>query len=215
MNKENEKTFMDNFISGLSNRKIFCCTKSNFCYEKYLASFFEIRQFEHPDFYSFDGKTVYIYEHFEVDASKTSRKGSQSRIDLYNDDKRFEAKVSKNPILVKSNQKNEDLKPENLFNNSQNIYHSQINTELTLNYFLDNICNSFDKHYKEIEKYKIAVCKELNIDKNKCNFCVTFMIEDKTTFGTMYYDDCKPKIANPLYSNEFLDYLTDKKKWTL
>jgi len=164
--------------------------EGKFDYVDFIKYFENIQLFDRPDFYSVSYKTIYIYEHFEVDASRASRKkGSRSRIDIERDNHQYEEWIKKN----------------------KSTYYGQLKTELSFEYYLNNLKINFNNHYKKIEDYKKNICMKLKINKDEYTFKIVFIIEDKTMFGTAFFDKEKgPKIVFPIFTNEFLDFIKDK-----
>ncbi len=177
--------YFDKFIS---NQLLNYPEKGQFDYVKFAKVMEQIQPFDHPDFYSVDGNTIYIYEHFEIDASKHTKKGTDSRIDIGCDNRKFQEKVNGNNGV---------------------IYHGQLTTKLSFEYYLENLYKNYENHYKKIEAYKDDVCKKLNINKSEYSFKVIFMIEDTTVFGTCYFEKgMKPVL--PIFTNQFLDFIANK-----
>ena len=146
---------------------------------------------DRPDFYNIDKEknTVYMFEHFEVDASLNEGRGSNAI--------REEKKADK-AILVKQM---EELKNLTLNPNEPQVCKPvacAINTKNSLANLKNNFNRIFDKHYKNIPDYHKHIEDETQFIN--MNFVNVFVIEHKTALGGSFYNDAK---------KPFLFYYTD------
>lgn len=124
---------------------------------------------DNPDGYLKIGDK-FIIEHFEYDATKRNKKGSETRIE----DSRINRKFN------------------NLDNSSHETkyVHDQMNVTHSTEYLKDNFIKVFTEHNNRINQYKDELIKEGVIGSNS-DVKVMFCCEDKTTFGCLAYDDNK------------------------
>lgn len=142
---------------------------------------------ESPDMIAKKGNDVIAIEHFSVDSSKNTRKGSNDSRELDRIEKKLaslRSKATDNPI----------------------IYHDTIKGERSYDNLLINTFKIFDNHYKKIPNYK----KNMNTNKiidSSTNLKTMFFIDDVSTLGANVQTD---KGAMPIllpFSYEFLSFL--------
>lgn len=142
---------------------------------------------ESPDMIAKKGNDVIAIEHFSVDSSKNTRKGSNDSRELDRIEKKLaslRSKATDNPT----------------------IYHDTIKGERSYDNLLINTFKIFDNHYKKIPNYK----KNMNTNKiidSSTNLKTMFFIDDVSTLGANVQTD---KGAMPIllpFSYEFLSFL--------
>lgn len=145
-----------------------------------------------PDMYYVDDKNnkIYIFEHFEYDASKHSTKGSAERIKRNKDDRDFD---------------NFNL------NNLGKMYRGSVKSEDSVFYFLENVKKIFDNHYAKIKMYKQRTLSKATVGK-QYDFVVTFILEDASIFGVSVILNGQMFGVIPILCREFLEFLDDKKE---
>jgi len=128
-----------------------------------------------PDFYYVDkNKTCYMFEHFEFDASyRKKHKGSKYKIAELETNKRLD-KMSFEEL------KNSQIDKSKI--NYIGTYTDTIDCELNKDNWKINFNNLFDKHYKNIDKYKNSLIGQDIIKRNTSVF-KAFIIEDTTESG--------------------------------
>lgn len=160
--------------------------------ENQLFCFFpNLESFEEPDGFSQIGNMVMIFEHFEFDASKNTKKGSNLRM-----------KLSENRKLAKEHFDKIEAKPLGLSNNGNCFYkvnHSYIKSNASKEDYIDNLIKQFTSHCHKRKNYETRIKTELqnyNLVFKEC-----FFIEDKTIFS--YYAHSRTPF-NICLTNEFI-----------
>lgn len=160
--------------------------------ENEIFSFLQNRQsFEEPDGFSLIGNTVMIFEHFEFDASKNTKKGSNLRM-----------KLSENRKSAKKYFDKSEAKPLSLLNNGNYFYkvnHSYIKSNASKEDYINNLIKQFTSHCDKRKNYETRIKNELqnyNLIFKEC-----FFIEDKTIFS--YYAHSRTPF-NICLTNEFI-----------
>ena len=149
-----------------------------------------------PDAYYIDNdeKKIYIFEHFEVDNSKHSKKGSSIKEKQVNDLKNF----------IKVTNKNLSEKVE---------YHSYIKNDTSMNYYFDSLVKSFGKHRLNVENYKSNLLKKLLKDEyregDSWKFYISFIIEDTSLLGNINFNK---ELIFPIFIKEFMDIFRKQKE---
>ncbi len=139
--------------------------------EKELVSFLnKIEPFDRPDGYALIGNEVMIFEHFEFDASKHTKKGSSYREKKYMVDKTTN-KLLNNATYIQFGE------------NEQSFYEyrsitSEINFEANYKFYINNLMKIFKSHCLKIKSYEQNIIHYLKI--NNLVFKKCFFIEDKT-----------------------------------
>jgi hypothetical protein len=111
---------------------------------------------DNPDAYFLLNDNLLIIEHFKIDCSKKTRKGSLSLKDIARTDREFS---------------------EMLNDPNRNIYHSTITAPTSYNYFIKNSIETFSTHYKKIDTYIKNIKKQENILEFR-SIRVCFVVED-------------------------------------
>lgn len=149
---------------------------------------------EAPDFFIKDNDDVIIFEHFEFDCYKASRKGSEYR--------REEARIQCSEDAMKPTESGTTL-------------HEVIHGDSSYQYYIENVTRSFHKHYSNIDTYIQNLIRAGAINDHT-NVKVAFFIEDVSPLGTMVYkrdgqDDglIHVSLAD---SKEFLDLLKENER---
>lgn len=125
---------------------------------KTLARLFEKScEFDCPDRYAVYGDTIYIFEHFRVDASQKTKGGSLNQMILGDIGKEFR-----------------DFTRHNA---DKHIFAKHIKVDASSEYYVQSVISAFDKHYWKIPQYKKrvrALCNYIYVPK----YVVVFVIED-------------------------------------
>jgi len=123
-----------------------------------------ITDFERPDAYAIVDDAVCIIEHFEFDSTKTTAKGSKSKIDLNRIERTFN-KVEPTDVGV-------------TLHDSLNVSHSAQN-------YINNALQNTKSHYSKIDSY-VNNLRNQSIINDNSKLEVGFFIEDTTLLGNVY-----------------------------
>lgn len=153
-----------------------------------IISNFEILNFyNRPDGY-INSNDFYILEHFEINATKTNSKGSQTRKEEARIKSKFNDTISKH--------KNETVR---LFEELQ----IEISAENLYKCFRQNYLN----HFNKVNSYTDNLSKSKLLDNNK-NVKVCFFVEDTTPLGTFYLNKNKRTTLRIINIKECLETIT-------
>lgn len=180
---EEGRKYLKKYILG---KEIFHPANASFDYGILFQIFKNIKSFNRPDFYSIVGNTLYLIEHFEIDSTKHTRKGSKNKIEEFNDEQKFQ----------KTLESKED--------DSAVVHYGQIKAEPKIQYYLESLFNAFKKHYSKIGSYKQHL-KEKGICTDEYEIKTIFIIEDTSIFGTLYFNN-GTKLLLPIFGKEFTKY---------
>lgn len=144
---------------------------------------------DNPDGYLKIGSKIIIIEHFEYDATKNNKKGSETRIE-------------KSRINRKLDDKCYSLDNVKYAHEEMNVTHS---TEQ----LRDNFIKIFSDHNSKINQYKKALIEDDIIDDND-EVIFMFCCEDKTIFGCLGIED-QIYSFNILNIKECLDVILESK----
>ena len=144
---------------------------------------------DNPDGYLKIGSKIIIIEHFEYDATKNNKKGSETR-------------VEKSRINRKLDDKCYSLDNVKYAHEEMNVTHS---TEQ----LRDNFIKIFSDHNSKINQYKKALIEDDIIDDND-EVIFMFCCEDKTIFGCLGIED-QIYSFNILNIKECLDVILESK----
>lgn len=139
---------------------------SNDFFENYTCINFR----DNPDAYLKIGDKLIVIEHFEYDATKNNKKGSETRNEKSRINRKLEDKCYTS----------DDVK----------CVHEQMNVTHSTEQLRDNFIKIFSNHNSKINKYKKELMKDGIIDDNT-EVIFMFCCEDKTIFGCLGYDDQK------------------------
>lgn len=132
--------------------------------DKILSNLSNIIFFDRPDGYMVFKDYILIFEHFEISATNSNRKGSQIRKEEARIDRKF------NELFEEKDNQNK-------------IWGEQMDVEIST----ENLVNDFNKqylnHYRKIEEYKKHLIKE-GVATKDTKFQVCFCIEDVSVFGS-------------------------------
>lgn len=142
--------------------------------EKIIASRHRIEAFEQPDMVLLLEDKVLAIEHFEFDASSSSKKGSLDKRKLAERNREFDkliidSDISEEPLVV---------------TNSVDCIYSADN-------YIRNFMSAFEKHLLKVSDYKTHLINE-NIVKHADDIIMCFFIVDTTPLGC-YYEEDGPK----------------------
>jgi hypothetical protein len=179
---ENEvKDYLEKFIVGGDAK---WPENGSYDYMKLVEALWRSTISDRPDIFSVVDDTIYIFEHFEIDSSPNTKKGSLSRIEINKDNQKFKAAVA---------------------GKKDAIFHGELRLKCNSSAYVDNLLNIYKNHYKNIEDYKSNVLKKKDRQK-EYKFVITFIIEDKSVFGPLYFDKKgEKKLLLPVFCNEFIN----------
>lgn len=171
--------------------KLHYLDKSNFNHPKLFENLAHSIKLDRPDLYFIDhqSKTIYIFEHFQINASDHSKKGSTIIAEMARNDKKAEKAVA-------------EKERNGCFETS--VYRSQLESKLSYKSYVESSIKSFNEHKSRIPQYKEHVCEQEHISENDYSFLTTFIIEDGYIGGTPHYKDVQKGI-HPYDSMEFLN----------
>ncbi len=154
---------------------------------KIFNNFNEIKLYDKPDGYIITKKYIYIFEHFEIDATNNSKKGSQSRREENRIDRKF-----KNIKVNKQNEMKTILETYDITISIENL--------------VENFKNICQDHHNKIESYKNNLIKK-GIASLDSKFKICFVIEDVTPLGTFYLNNFKRTTLRISNIKECLNFL--------
>lgn len=181
------KHIFDHYFSP-ENASIHFYGDEDKCRIKEILPFFSLLiPFNHPDGYAATDDEFIIFEHFEFDSSRgTKRKGSKQRRSEADDSRAFDA-------VIPTKEGSE--------------YHGVLDVSCSIDSYRENFLRSFADHYSEIPEYvKTLKCKGLLTDTQ--NITTIFFIEDTSIFGNAYDTDSWDATNIPLillHCDFFLD----------
>ena len=170
----------------------------NICEVKKFIEFFENGEkggTDNPDAYIFLGDELLIIEHFRVDCSKKTRKGSSLLKECARTDREY------NRMLT---------------NPDEDFYHGSIDVHTSYADYISTAIQSFDEHYSKINAYiKNVKTKEEREAELKIRIC--FMIEDTSVLPPTVLIDDKMTAVILTRCKEFLEHFTNRKalEWLL
>lgn len=129
------------------------------------------QHFEEPDGFSVIGNTVMIFEHFEFDASKNTKKGSTLRKELANNHNLTEK------LLVATEPK-EFVIDSSIYQYKESYTAIKVPTEAK--FYINNLIKQFINHCSKRNNYEINIKNKLK--KDNLIFRECFLIEDKDIF---------------------------------
>ena len=130
--------------------------------------------FERPDIYSTNENAIYGLEHFEYDAHRHGRKGSQSSKERHSIKQTIDADIR------------EKFEHQAVVTSFRSMS-SKANEE----YYKGSFIDTFTEHYAKVENYKNNIATELNIGSK--DISIWFIAEDMTPLGTYFICRNKPK----------------------
>ena len=157
---EEVEEYVDKYFKG-ENINVLFPQNGSFDYDDLCDKLSKSTIIDCPDMFFVDEKTktIYIFEHFQIDSSKHTKKGSQSKTEVAVDNKKFEKRVA---LCSPTNPEVE--------------YFSSLKIQSSIKYYFDSLMQSFDKHKSSINEYKNHVLKIMN-NQNDWEFFVTFVID--------------------------------------
>lgn len=184
--KKDKYDEIDKYLSTNLTDKYQVVGVGNAEFENLFNMLFNSKRFDAPDRYFIDSNTIYIFEHFEIDSSKHTKKGSSSKTIEKAEDRKIEK--------ILQNHKNETYKVS-----------GQLMIENSAEYYLNELLNLTKSHYKHINLYKENVIKDAGIDPKKYEFKFAFIIEDTSILGTIREDN--GDLVFPYCIKEYMEYL--------
>lgn len=153
-----------------------------------------IHFFDCPDFVITSEKFVVAIEHFEVDASTLTNKGSSF--------KRYYTEKYEDKIL--------ECMENEVDKKGFAKFSERVKTTLSYYNMIDNLMLTSDNHYLKIEKYKENIRKKFNcLDKH---IYIIFFIDCKQILPTLIQDDNGEVLRiSPANDIRLIEYLSDKK----
>lgn len=129
---------------------------------KKIEALNSIQYIDHPDGFIKQRNKIVIIEHFEIDATNKTRKGSQTRIE--------------------ENRIDNELKAINRLNK---VVQHQMNIYISAENLTNNFIKLYNKHFQQIENYKTNLTQK-GVTNENSKFEICFVIEDITPLGTSY-----------------------------
>jgi len=182
-------------VSNYANVEIKEAIKTGFQVESFESSRTVVNG---PDLYAHlkNGKLL-VLEHFEFDSSKRrKRKGSKSKEEISAANRNFDETL------------------ESVTEVGESVYNEHIiKSSTSLQCYKNNLIESFERHYKNIDNY-IDNIISANLITNKEDILLAFFIEDSTLCGNQYYnaDDYESYPLIPLNIPEFIERLKESDK---
>lgn len=133
--------------------------------------------FERPDIYSTNENAIYGLEHFEYDAHRHGRKGSQSSKEQHSIKQSIEAEIR------------EKFEHQDVVTSFRSMS-SKANEE----YYKSSFIKTFTEHYAKVEEYKKHIASELNISSK--DISIWLIAEDMTPLGTYFI--CRNRLKQGL-----------------
>ena len=165
--------------------------------DKIVDCFFKATPFNRPDFYYIDNNVVYIFEHFEVDASLHSDKvGSLYKQARVKADKQLDNDTEE---MIKNNPPSKDEI------SSIGTFTTSVEQNASIDNLKTNFNQIFDNHYGKIEQYKNNLSKI--IDTTGKIFKIIFIIEHTTELGGVFIENGKQSHFVLHYADFVLDKL--------
>lgn len=173
---------------------------------KILENMFSVHCIDCPDGYVYDANDnlIYIYEHFEIDCSPHSKKGSKLRTSISTVKRETNQEMLNNESgeITHTVEQGYSYKKDD----GTIVYEIGKNGDKYRDNYLNTFYTLFDKHHKHLELYKNNCIKKLGINNPK--FKIIFVIEDVTLGGTCLlngkgYGD----LVIPLISKQFKEKL--------
>lgn len=167
---------------------------------------FSVRYTDCPDgnVYDDNENLIYIYEHFEIDCSPHSRKGSKLRISIST----VKRETNQEMLNNESGEITHIVEQGYLYKKDDGtiVYEIGKNGKQYRENYLNTFYTLFDKHHEHLELYKKNCVEKLQINNPK--FKIIFVIEDVTLGGTCLLNGkgCGDPVM-PLISKQFQEKL--------
>lgn len=189
MNEDEIDEYLFNYI--YRGAKLYYLDKSTFNHPRLFENLARSIKMDRPDLYFIDHKSkmVYMFEHFQIDASKHNKKGSTIIAEIARNDRKAEKEVV-------------EKERNGCFETT--VYRNQLTSKLSYKSYVESSIKSFNEHKSRISQYKKHVCEQEHISENDYSFLTTFIIEDGYIGGTPHYKDVQKGI-HPYDSMEFLN----------
>lgn len=200
-----------NLIFNISNQ----LRKNNECFTityetkrcmKVLENMFSVQYADCPDGYVYDDNEnlIYIYEHFEIDCSPHSKKGSKLRTSISTVKRETNQEMLNNESgeITHTVEQGYSYKKDD----GTIVYEIGKNGDKYRDNYLNTFYALFDKHHDHLELYKKNCVEKLQINNPK--FKIIFVIEDVTLGGTCLLNGkgCGDSVM-PLISKQFQEKL--------
>ncbi len=156
-----------------------------------LSNLSNIVFFDRPDGYMIFKDYILIFEHFEISASNSNRKGSQVRKEKARIDRKF----------------NELFEQEG---NQNKIWGEQMDIEISAENLVCDFNKQYLNHYRKIEEYKKHLIKK-GIATIDTKFQVCFCVEDNTTLGSLCLVNHRPTTLRIVDIKECLETIIKNK----
>lgn len=136
----------------------------------FFCNYARINFRDNPDGYLKIGNKIVVIEHFEYDATKNDKKGSETRTE----ESRIDRQLNNKHYTI----------------DGVKYVHEEMNVTHSTEQLRDNFIKIFSDHNSKINQYKKELIKDGIIDNNT-EVIFMFCCEDKTIFGCMGYDEQK------------------------
>jgi len=174
-----EKQFLTRFVSGFS--------KARYSNKIDLSLSFDIAQiipFDEPDLLIYYNNILYAIEHFSIDASLTTKKGSSFK--------------------KKYNDKNSELKEHK----NDGLRTTKISTPLNFSNLTSNFKSCFTNHYNKISNYNSKIRNYLTESIDEINYI--FLIEYDLIFPSFFMKSNKMNYIFPDNDIDIINFLASK-----
>ena len=179
-------------------------------FDNLVKALIQCKDFERPDGYFFDEQTLtlYIFEHFTFDCSKTNRNGSSLRRNIKKADK--EIKCELNNLSQEYNSVKIIAQGEGVQNGNTIVFNMGADGDKYRNNYIKSFKTQYENHSMKVQEY-IANCKqEIKTTPNK--IITAFVIEDVTLGGTYFKNqNTMGEPVNLLLTKQFLEIFRSSK----
>lgn len=138
-----------------------------------------------PDLYSETSNAIWGIEFFEIDNSKTTRKGSTLK-KQHEETKNFLLKTSKNNSVINT---------------------EKLNVKFSFYDYKKNFYKTFNEHY---QKHKVYIDNLVSINQKNKKIYHAYFIEDTTIFGNYIQKGLEMSLILPFHSRNILKFLKRK-----
>ena len=207
--KNEVKAFKNNYLTrnlNSDNTVGYYCVSYNQpnSVDSVLNALLHCKNFEKPDGYFFDAKTLtlYIFEHFSFDCSETNKNGSKLRRNISNINNEIEREINN------STQNYNSIKPivqgDGVINENITIFHIGTAGDKYRNNYIKNFKYQFENHSAKMQDYIDHYKQVINAIPNK--IITALVIEDVTMGGTHFkYLNGMGEPVNLLLTKQFIE----------
>ncbi len=151
---------------------------------KLVEIFMLCKDFDRPDGYYYDktSSTLYVFEHFEFDCSRTNRNGSSLRRSTKQVNQEVEREIKSSVTDYDSVKVIEQGYGEK--NGNKITYVMGADGDKYRDNYITNFKKFYKDHNSKVQEYIENCKKEIGVTPQKA--IVSFLVEDVTVFGTHY-----------------------------